>query len=106
MNRAQFGAVLAGGGVTSHDTAQLNTAHFEGLSSLPVVWSSTDIGDTGLTGNAWDAFELNGERLTVEGAGAEVWGSADSFQFVHMQPATVFFEWTLRTASGSTVAAG
>jgi hypothetical protein len=99
MNRAQFGAVLAGAAITSHDTAQLNTAHFEGLSSLPVAWSSTDVGGTGFPGNASAGFERNDEILTVEGAGADVWGSADSFQFVHMQPATVYFDWTWRVVS-------
>jgi hypothetical protein len=71
----------AGVAVTSHDTTQVNTAHLEGLRFLPGLWSSTDIGDTGLPGNVL----LNGNDgvWSIQGAGADIWGTADSFQFVH-----------------------
>ena len=75
----------AGAIVTSHDTSQLNTAHFERLSLLPADWTSTDIGATGLPGSA--LIDLSGCGCNpiwrVEGAGGDVWGSSDSFQFVH-----------------------
>jgi len=89
-----FGAVLAGAAVTSHDTSRLNTAHFEGLSSLPAFWTATDIGGTRLTGNG-----STGDVVTVEGAGADVWDQADSFQFVHFQPATTLFNFRARVVS-------
>jgi hypothetical protein len=76
----QVGAI-----VTSHDVNHLNTAHFERLSLLPAGWTSTDIGKTGLPGSALfgipDCF--CNENWRVEGAGADVWGAADSLQFVH-----------------------
>jgi hypothetical protein len=76
----------AGVAVTSHDTSQLNTAHFEGLSLLPFPWWSDEIGSTGLIGNAaYDANSSN-QILTVKGAGGDVWGTADSFEFVHGSP--------------------
>ena len=72
--------VEAGLIVTSHDTSQLNTATFEGLSALPSAWSNQDIGAVSLTGNA--AFD--GGTFTVGGGGPSgVWGTADGFHFVH-----------------------
>jgi len=81
--------VLAGVAVTSHDASQLNTAHVEGLSLVGAVMMSTDIGRTGLPGNATFDSKCCDPTLTVEGGGADVWGPADSFQFVHFQPATI-----------------
>jgi hypothetical protein len=76
-------SVQAGAVVLSHDPGQLNTAHFEGLSMLPEGWRSTDIGNTGIRGSASvDEANLN-DVVTIEGAGADIWGPADSFQFVH-----------------------
>jgi hypothetical protein len=74
----------AGAVVTSHNRDQLNTAHVEGLSLLPRGWTSTDIGSTG-RGSArgeWPDCGCN-QIWRVEGSGADVWGTADSFQFVH-----------------------
>jgi regulation of enolase protein 1 (concanavalin A-like superfamily) len=47
--------------------------------SLPAPWTSTDVGAVGKTGRASFA---NG-TFAVSGAGADVWGNADAFQFVH-----------------------
>jgi len=43
------------------------------------AWSSHDIGTTGLAGSL--AIDANG-IFTVRGAGADIWDTADSFQFV------------------------
>jgi hypothetical protein len=62
--------------VTSHDTAQLTTAHVRGFSegTLP-----TQIGNTGIIGNSvHDIVAVS----TVQAAGADIWGAADSFQLV------------------------
>jgi hypothetical protein len=75
-----LGSIDAGAIVCSHDVTQAAVAHLEGLSLLPNIWTSTDIGPTGIIGNS--AYDLSNSR-TVEGAGADVWGSSDSFQFVH-----------------------
>jgi hypothetical protein len=75
---------LAGAVVTSHDTTQTATAHFTGLSLLSNDWSADDIGDTGLVGNAsTDLFNALDGRTTVEAAGSDVWGTSDSFYFIH-----------------------
>jgi hypothetical protein len=77
------GSFDAGLAVTSHDTGQLNTAHFAGLSQMVSGASSHDIGSTGFTGSGvQDSFSNTG-AIAVKGAGADIWGTADSFQFVH-----------------------
>ena len=47
--------------------------------TLPADWSSYDIGSVGLGGSA--AY-TNG-TFTVNGSGADIWGTSDSFQFVY-----------------------
>jgi len=77
------GSFDAGIAVTSHDTSQLNTARFAGLSQLDSAGYSHDIGSTGFTGSAVQDSLSNTGAITVEAAGADVWGTDDSFQFVH-----------------------
>jgi hypothetical protein len=64
----------------------LNTAPVEGLSLLPGMWMSADIGSPGLSGSAVEQFDdpqtVQGS-FTVQGAGADIWGLADAFQFVY-----------------------
>jgi phosphatidylserine/phosphatidylglycerophosphate/cardiolipin synthase-like enzyme/regulation of enolase protein 1 (concanavalin A-like superfamily) len=50
-----------------------------GASTLPAQWSNTDVGSTGAAGSASYA----GATFTVAGAGADVWGTADAFQYVY-----------------------
>ena len=45
--------------------------------SLPEGWTSDDIGATGLAGSA----ALANGTLTLSGAGSDIWGTVDSFQF-------------------------
>ncbi len=76
----------AGVAVTSHDTTQLSKAHVEGLSLLPGTWMSTDIGSPGLSGDAVEQFDdpqTVQDSFTVQGAGADIWGMGDAFQFVY-----------------------
>jgi len=66
-----------GAAVTSHDTSQLTTAHVSGFS---VGYSPIQIGDTGFIGSAVvDPVAVT----TVEAAGSDIWGSADSFQLLN-----------------------
>ncbi len=51
--------------------------------SLPAGWASNDIGSVGAAGTA----SGTGGDFVVEGAGADIWGSADAFRFVY-QPMT------------------
>lgn len=77
--------------VNSHNTAALNTSVFDAVSvngsvapppppppSLPSPWTNGDVGATGLAGSA---SSTNG-AFTVSGAGADIWGSTDAFQYV------------------------
>jgi hypothetical protein len=82
----------AGVAVTSHDPTQLNTVHLDSLSVLPAVWTNTDIGSTGLPGNAagqFDVSQTDQDSFAIQGAGADIWGVVDAFQFVH-QGVTTF----------------
>ena len=76
------GAALAGAVVTSHDPSTLNHATFgSGMPSVfpvPAPWFSLDVGTVGIPGNAF----LDNGTFTITGAGADIWGTSDSFQFV------------------------
>jgi hypothetical protein len=78
---------LAGAAVTSQTTSRLNTAHIAGLTLLTLGWESIDVGGTGLIGNAARDTALVGAPVVVQGAGSDIWGTADSFQFVDAGPA-------------------
>ena len=74
--------LLAGMVVTSHDNSVTTEALFAQVSiaasTLPSPWSSVDIGDVGAAGSA----TFTGGAFTVQGAGADIWGTADAFTFV------------------------
>jgi len=76
-------AYYAGVAVTSHDTTTLNTAHVESLSLLGQSLVM-EIGPTGLRGNAAVDFLQPNLPVTIEGAGADIWGSSDSFEFAEV----------------------
>jgi len=73
--------------VTSHNTGTRNAATFDNVSAgaasatgaLPSPWATQDIGNCGLAGSA----SYSSGRFTVAGAGADIWGSADSFRYVY-----------------------
>ena len=50
-----------------------------GASSVSSPWSDRDIGSTGIAGSA---TYLNGS-FTINGSGADIWGTADAFHFVY-----------------------
>ena len=90
----------AGVAVTSHDPSQTTTAHVDALSLLPIGWRSDDIGATSGRGNAVMDIQPADVIFTVEGAGTDVWGEADGFQFVHLPAiASAPFTLTYRVAS-------
>jgi hypothetical protein len=78
--------IVAGAAVTSQNTSRLNTAHVSGLSLLNLGLNSVDIGAAGLIGNAFSDTIQVSDPLTVQGAGDNIWGTADSFQFVDAGP--------------------
>jgi phosphatidylserine/phosphatidylglycerophosphate/cardiolipin synthase-like enzyme/regulation of enolase protein 1 (concanavalin A-like superfamily) len=81
--------------VNSHNTAVLNTSTFDNVgvggapppppppppSSVPAPWTNQDVGSTGTAGSATYASPV----FTVKGAGADIWGTSDAFQYV-LQP--------------------
>jgi regulation of enolase protein 1 (concanavalin A-like superfamily) len=72
-------AIRAGMIVTSHNTSQLNTSRFQGFSLLPRSWADSDIGAVGLPGSA----AYTGGVFGIRGAGSDIWGTSDSFNYVH-----------------------
>ncbi|HVZ22473.1 MAG TPA: hypothetical protein VG871_15475 [Vicinamibacterales bacterium] len=86
----------AGVAVTSHDTSRLNTAHLHGLSLLTSGMWSDEIGNTGLVGNAADDITQPSFPLIMEGAGADIWGTADAFEFYHWGVNTQFGGFSIR----------
>src|ERR1051325_11547309 len=47
---------------------------------IPAPWQQADVGDVGLAGSA---FETHDGDLLINGAGSDIWGTADSFHFVY-----------------------
>ena len=50
-------------------------------SPLPSGWSHQDIGAVGMAGSA--SYDSGTTTFTVKGAGADIWGTADAFQFAY-----------------------
>ena len=73
------GAVYVGLPVTAHDNADLCTATFDNVwSTAPVgPWQHQDIGSVGFAGSASNSTSL----FTVTGAGGDIWGNADAFNY-------------------------
>ena len=77
--------IYAGLAVTSHSNGILATAMLDNVSvtpasqGLPTGWSSQDIGAVTLAGST----AVSNGVFTVRGAGADIWGTADEFQFAY-----------------------
>jgi regulation of enolase protein 1 (concanavalin A-like superfamily) len=85
--------------VSSHVNGTLATATFDNVSvtaggtpsstppppPVPSPWTSGDIGSVSPAGTA--TYDSTSGMFTVQGSGADIWGSADAFQFVS-QPLT------------------
>jgi hypothetical protein len=67
-------AVNAGG-----ESADSGEAQATPVAPPPAVWSSQDIGSVGAAGSWTD---VSG-KLTLRGSGADIFGAADAFRFVH-----------------------
>ncbi len=65
-----------GAGSTSGPVWSFTTA--AAAAQLPSPWTSQDVGSTGLAGSA----SYSSGVFTVAGAGADIWGAADGFQYV------------------------
>jgi phosphatidylserine/phosphatidylglycerophosphate/cardiolipin synthase-like enzyme/uncharacterized Zn-binding protein involved in type VI secretion len=81
--------IYVGLALTSHDNGVLARATFDnvivaeaggGDGDGDTVWAGADIGSTGIAGSTYDA----GGVVTVRGAGADIWGTADGFRFAYV----------------------
>jgi glucuronoarabinoxylan endo-1,4-beta-xylanase len=73
------GVVYVGLPVTAHDNADLCTATFDNIWSTSPVgpWQQQDIGSVAFAGGANHGTSL----FTVAGAGGDIWGTADAFNY-------------------------
>ncbi|MEY9967468.1 outer membrane protein assembly factor BamB [Streptacidiphilus sp. MAP12-16] len=85
--------VTLGLAVSAHSATVLNTTTFDnvivtpiGGGPLPSPWTSTDIGGPGIPGSA-NYSAANGNVFTLNGSGADIWGSTDQEQYAY-QPLT------------------
>jgi regulation of enolase protein 1 (concanavalin A-like superfamily) len=69
----------AGIAVTSHDTSQLNTATFDHVSLISEAVQDVDIGAVGQAGTE----SFSDGVYTIKGAGADIWGTADAFNYLY-----------------------
>ena len=76
-----FAGIVATSGGAVAATATVDRVAL--TSALPAGWSSRDIGSVGIAGSA----SSSGGVVTVQAAGADVWGTTDSFNYVS-QPFT------------------
>ncbi|MGE0449870.1 MAG: hypothetical protein AB7Q29_09845 [Vicinamibacterales bacterium] len=58
---------------------QIEEVRYEIGGALPAPWVSADIGSTGVPGSA----VFDADRFAVSGAGADIWGTTDSFHFAY-----------------------
>jgi regulation of enolase protein 1 (concanavalin A-like superfamily) len=83
-------SVLIGLAVSSHVSGVTSTTMFDSVTvsssappppppPLPTGWSDQDIGAVTAPGSA----NFNGSTFTVKGAGADIWGTADAFNYAY-----------------------
>jgi hypothetical protein len=83
-------AALAGLAVTSQNASRLNMATIDNVAvgsasgsgtsaSLPAPWHNLDVGSTALSGTA----SASSGTFTIAGAGDDIWGTSDAFQFAY-----------------------
>ena len=91
---AMAAGIHVGLAVSSHDTSRTAAAVFDSVTvtaisappppppppppSVPAPWTAQDIGAVGTAGSS----SAGAGTFTVRGAGADIWGTADAFQFV------------------------
>jgi regulation of enolase protein 1 (concanavalin A-like superfamily) len=79
--------VYVGLAVTSHNPSARATGTFNNVtvgaptSPLPTGWTAADVGAPSVRGSA----SYSGSTFTVSGAGADIWGSSDQFQYAYRQ---------------------
>jgi regulation of enolase protein 1 (concanavalin A-like superfamily) len=76
---AQSTCILGGLAVTSHDTTALNTSTFDSVFVASQAGSDTDVGQVGVPGSV----DVSNGVTTMNGSGADIWGTADAFNFFY-----------------------
>jgi hypothetical protein len=77
-------SINAGLAVTSHDTSALNTSTFDHVTVASEAWTDLDVGTVGSAG--WASFDYSttpGTPTGSRGAGADIWGNADAFNYLY-----------------------
>jgi FG-GAP-like repeat len=80
-------SVIIGFAVSSHADGTLATATFDNFTldpiarAVPFGWTNADIGPVGASGSG----TYNSGTFTVEGSGADIWGTDDAFHYVYRQ---------------------
>jgi regulation of enolase protein 1 (concanavalin A-like superfamily) len=70
--------VLAGLALTGHNGSAVAGATFSNVAvTAPAAWNGADVGAVGRAGS----LVVDGPRLRVSGAGADIWDTADAFHF-------------------------
>ncbi len=84
------GSATIGLFVTSHNIGQYSSVAFDNVqvtipanNPVPPPWNDTDVGSPAISGSA----SYNNGVFTVNGAGADIWGTSDQFNYVN-QPVT------------------
>jgi hypothetical protein len=67
-------------GATTTSTSVSITVNPGGGSTLPPGWNDADVGAVGAAGSANDASGT----FTIQGSGADVWGTADAFNYAYV----------------------
>jgi regulation of enolase protein 1 (concanavalin A-like superfamily) len=82
VNKKYLGAALGQISALLFGLGLLETPVFAQICARPVPapWQSTDVGDVGVPGTACQGPDAD---LFVWGAGADIWGTEDSFHFVY-----------------------
>ena len=75
--RAVATSTAAAGGGSS--TATIGITIFNATSGVPPPWQNQDIGAVGVPGSG----TFSGGIFTLTASGADIWGTADAFHFVH-----------------------
>jgi regulation of enolase protein 1 (concanavalin A-like superfamily) len=86
--------LLVGLAVSSHVDGRLATATFDNVTLTRDRFQSVDIGAVGVPGTT----SLGTSAVTIEGAGSDIWGTADAFRYYY-RPWTGDGTITVRVAS-------
>src|SRR5690349_13129593 len=79
MVKCSIQRLLIGGTIVIAALGQVSRVTVLADSTVPYPWTSDDVGDPQLAGDA----RYSDGTFVISGAGADIWGPADSFQFVH-----------------------